>query len=619
MADLQVDHSLTPDRTVSPSGREATLVTENADATMIDLVDDDLDPLLADSRPVLLYFTADWCAPCRTLGPVIGDYATRHQGTVSVVRIDTERTPAVAQRFGVAALPSLLLLRAGMTHWQQIGALPGAEFGKVMDTLLDVLPGLPPPVDEPVPPPTQVEASGGATGLPDRGAAITPPPRSVRVPPWSDNRLRLVVSGRRVTPGSDVALGPDEAITVHVTSDLRRQPSCDLSPLATMTDLPIDAVWIFCSELTAEHIGVLAALPELAALNITSSRPLADKVIAAITTLSSLSVLWVAAPGFDEQRVGAALSETVVNGRWVSAALSTALTAAGKYIVPPAVPRTHAVPQIGLSGLARATVDGEPLLALLHRDSAPPPDEASDAIAGLPHDRVRVVRVPDPVDLGLAWRWGLSDRSELLLIAGARIVARRSAHDSGAVAELVSMLDLAGPLTAKATPVAGHEEPPGERTADPPADPPNELILVPPAGAQADWVTLNGSEPSVTVPAGWALLAAVASWPTDGDLLARLPTGLDMLNIGIPAEVSAEKLTDLTRLSHLRELTVYLASWRAELIGLLATLPSLRRLDVRIADPDPAPLDAIRRNLPHVVVNGTWTHPALLSTEARRS
>lgn len=75
--------------------------------------------------PVLVDFSADWCPPCRMLEPVVAELAATYAGRLTVRRLDTDRDPAIAARYGVMGMPTLVLFVDGRPVDRLVG-FPGA-------------------------------------------------------------------------------------------------------------------------------------------------------------------------------------------------------------------------------------------------------------------------------------------------------------------------------------------------------------------------------------------------------------------------------------------------------------------------------------------------------------
>jgi thioredoxin 1 len=74
--------------------------------------------------PVLVDLWAAWCPPCRKMGPVIDELARVSGDTVTVGKLDVDQHPAVAERYGVRSIPTLLLFRDGKVVDRRVGAMP---------------------------------------------------------------------------------------------------------------------------------------------------------------------------------------------------------------------------------------------------------------------------------------------------------------------------------------------------------------------------------------------------------------------------------------------------------------------------------------------------------------
>jgi thioredoxin 1 len=76
---------------------------------------------------VLVDLWAEWCPPCRKMGPVIDELARVAEGRVTVGKLDVDQHPAIADRYGVRSIPTLLLFREGKLVDRRVGAMPLGE------------------------------------------------------------------------------------------------------------------------------------------------------------------------------------------------------------------------------------------------------------------------------------------------------------------------------------------------------------------------------------------------------------------------------------------------------------------------------------------------------------
>src|SRR5512133_847446 len=95
------------------------------------------DVIEASARqPVVVDFWAEWCGPCRTLGPVLEKAADARQGKVVLAKVDTDRNPGLAMRFQTASIPAVKAFRDGEVVDEFIGAQPPAMVERFFDSLV---------------------------------------------------------------------------------------------------------------------------------------------------------------------------------------------------------------------------------------------------------------------------------------------------------------------------------------------------------------------------------------------------------------------------------------------------------------------------------------------------
>ena len=82
--------------------------------------------------PIFVDFYADWCGPCKAMAPAVDQLAAKFQGRALVAKLNTDHSPATAQRFDIRGIPTSIVFEHGMQQRRQSGAMPLAALEKLM-------------------------------------------------------------------------------------------------------------------------------------------------------------------------------------------------------------------------------------------------------------------------------------------------------------------------------------------------------------------------------------------------------------------------------------------------------------------------------------------------------
>ncbi|MDP6627974.1 MAG: thioredoxin [Methanopyri archaeon] len=100
-----------------------------------DLTDDSFESFITTYGKVVIDCWAEWCGPCKMMGPVIDKMAEDHKGSIAFAKLNVDKNSAVATKFAIMAIPAFLVFKDGEFVNSIVGALPQASMEAKLDKL----------------------------------------------------------------------------------------------------------------------------------------------------------------------------------------------------------------------------------------------------------------------------------------------------------------------------------------------------------------------------------------------------------------------------------------------------------------------------------------------------
>jgi len=80
--------------------------------------------VVKSDKPVLVDFWAEWCGPCRMIGPIVDELSTEFEGKALMVKVDVDECPETSAKYGIRNIPTILFIKNGEVVDKQVGAVP---------------------------------------------------------------------------------------------------------------------------------------------------------------------------------------------------------------------------------------------------------------------------------------------------------------------------------------------------------------------------------------------------------------------------------------------------------------------------------------------------------------
>lgn len=103
----------------------------------IEATDSNFDQLvLGADKPVIVDFWAEWCGPCRMVGPIVEEVGVEYEGKAVVAKVDVDSNPGITAKYGIRNIPTILYFKNGDVADKQVGAVPKSTIVNKLEALL---------------------------------------------------------------------------------------------------------------------------------------------------------------------------------------------------------------------------------------------------------------------------------------------------------------------------------------------------------------------------------------------------------------------------------------------------------------------------------------------------
>ncbi|MBE9584333.1 thioredoxin [Mucilaginibacter sp. JRF] len=92
--------------------------------------------IIASEKPVLIDFSAEWCGPCKMMPPILQQVKNAMGDKVTVIKIDVDKNPSVANAYNVQSVPTLMVFKNSESKWRQSGVIQAGQLEQVLNQFI---------------------------------------------------------------------------------------------------------------------------------------------------------------------------------------------------------------------------------------------------------------------------------------------------------------------------------------------------------------------------------------------------------------------------------------------------------------------------------------------------
>lgn len=102
----------------------------------LEITDSSFEELLSSDKPLVIDFWAEWCGPCRMVGPIVDELAEEYADKVTIGKVDVDNNDDITSKFGIRNIPTILFIKNGEVVDKQVGAAQKTALAEKIENLL---------------------------------------------------------------------------------------------------------------------------------------------------------------------------------------------------------------------------------------------------------------------------------------------------------------------------------------------------------------------------------------------------------------------------------------------------------------------------------------------------